>query len=333
LTVNFMCKAGRKERAAFGPVARFTCRLIGREFDAIVVSGYRHPISLLSCVLARLRGVPVILGLDTVATTRPWYRRLFRGGPVRFLYRGASCFWVPGKASEEHLLGQGVGGERIFQGMYWLDVDALVREATQLEKARGELRRQLSLAERDFWFLMVARLIPTRNVLALLRAFEQARLFTPEIGLMIVGDGPDRSSAEHYVLMNGLSNVRLFPQVDFWELGKFYVAADAFVMPSQEPYSLAVAEAAIFAKPVIAATGVGATMDYVVPDRTGFVYEGSSVTALSRAMAKMAGSPTEARRMGQAGRAVATGRSRAWVVGQLRAAVSHALAGPKGVTQ
>ena len=330
IQAEFMRDSYRDGGAQLGRAMRFLRRLGGKQFDAAVICGYKDPISLLAWIVARLRGIPLILGLDTVDVRRPGYKRLLRGAPLKCLYRNTACFWVPGKASADYLMGRGVGVDRIYQGMYSLDIDSLVKYAKRLEQERNELRSQLGVSGDLFWYLMVARLIRSRNVLALMRALAHARALGAKIGLLVVGDGPERGSAESYVAKRGMAEVKFFSQVDFVDLGRFYAAADAFVMPSSEPYSVAVVEAAIFAKPIIAANSVGASKDYVHDGRTGVVYDSESVEELSSALMGMAGNPARARRMGEAARVLAMRRGREWAVSQLRAAVLRALPGQGG---
>lgn len=300
-------------------------RIRMREYGVFVVSGYNTITSLATILMARLFGTPVVLVLDSIDGPRPWYKRMSRAIPLRVLYSLMAAFWVPGEGSRQYLLGWGVAAEKIFEGCYTLDSDVLAKETTEKDAQRTSIREAMGLRPSGFLFLMAARLIPSRHVFVLLGAFEGAKAQCPDIQLMIVGDGPDRPKAEEHANTRHLKDVHFTSQVDFTQLKDFYAAADAFVMPSEEPYSLALVQAAISARPMIASDTVGASKDFIVPGQSGLVYEGQSIAGLTSAMIAMATNTDDAKAMGRRAQARALRRNASWAAEQLGHAVRACL--------
>jgi glycosyltransferase involved in cell wall biosynthesis len=120
----------------------------------------------------------------------------------------------------------------------------------------------------------------------------------PDIGLLVVGDGPERESLKE--------QARHLPQVFFlgfqdWDqLPRFYAAADLFVLPSRrEPWGLVVNEAMASGLPVLATRRVGAVQDLVLEGQTGFVVPENDADALASAIDRACQSTDRLRTMGE----------------------------------
>ena len=114
--------------------------------------------------------------------------------------------------------------------------------------------------------LCVSRLLPYKNVDAVIRAFR-----TPALAgrrLMVVGEGPDRAR------LNALGgcNVRLLGTVSDAELRWLYASCAGLVAASHEDYGLTPLEAAAFGKPT-AALRWGGYLDTVEEGATGVFFD------------------------------------------------------------
>jgi glycosyltransferase involved in cell wall biosynthesis len=125
------------------------------------------------------------------------------------------------------------------------------------------------------FFLCVTRLLPYKNVTAVVSAF--ARLL--EERLAIVGVGPD----EPRVRAAAGPNVRLLGAVADEELRWLYANSRAIVAAAHEDYGLTPLEAAAFGKPAIVLRA-GGFLDTVDEGRTGHFFEEAEPDAIAEAV-------------------------------------------------
>ncbi len=95
--------------------------------------------------------------------------------------------------------------------------------------------------------LMVSRLTEEKNISLALEAFKIVRKKLPGVGLVVVGDGPEKFSSQEGVVFVGWQE----------DLSTFYKGADVFVQTSLfEGYGLSLVEAGLSGLPVVS-TPVG----------------------------------------------------------------------------
>lgn len=192
------------------------------------------------------------------------------------------------------------------------------------------VRRRYGLAGRPV-IVCVSRLVRRKGQDALIRALPLVRATVPDAALLIVGDGPYRSTLER--LARGVAGVVFTGSVSWPELPQHYAAGTVFAMPCRtrrrgldvEGLGMVFLEASASGLPVIAGDSGGAP-DAVLQDVTGFVVDGRDLTALAGRLAGLLADPAAAARMGAAGRA--------WVQAQWRwetqaARLAALLAGPE----
>lgn len=214
--------------------------------------------------------------------------------------------------------------------------------AGELEKARGHLRhdriaylpngvdsrrfatgdgaafRQKHQIPSDaFVILNISRIDPQKNQALLLEAFSEFIREQPKAFLVLIGPEtqPDYATTLRKLVSDGRlnSSVRLLPGLrnDDPALLQAYHAADVFVLPSRhEPFGIVVLEAWSAGKAVIA-NHVGGLRALIRDGENGlFISPGTEGTArdLVQRLRSLAKDPELRRRLGESGRAEATGR-------------------------
>lgn len=135
-------------------------------------------------------------------------------------------------------------------------------------------------------FLFVGRLAPEKNVSLLINAFRTLHAHYQETALLIVGDGPERSSLMQ--MAHDMDSVHFAGYVVFPELVKYYKMSDILVLPSEyEPWGLVVNEAMTFGLPVIVSDKVGCRVDLVEDGKNGFVFESGNKLMLIESMERL----------------------------------------------
>jgi glycosyltransferase involved in cell wall biosynthesis len=142
--------------------------------------------------------------------------------------------------------------------------------------------------------LFVGRLIELKGVDYLIRAFAKFSGFK-DVGLLIVGDGPERNRLKKLCEDLNLTNVvfvwspnELFPP----EIDRYFVLCDILVLPSitlkmHEEWGLVVNEAMSVGKPVIVSGSVGCAYELVKNAVNGYIVPEKNLDALFEAMEKL----------------------------------------------
>jgi phosphatidylinositol alpha-1,6-mannosyltransferase len=175
--------------------------------------------------------------------------------------------------------------------------------------ARAQLRARYGLGERPV-VVCISRLVPRKGQDMLIRALPDIRSRVDGAALVVVGGGPHaetlhRLAADcgvdaHVVFTGGVPNA---------ELPAHYAMADVFAMPCRtrgagldvEGLGIVFLEASATAVPVVAGDSGGAP-ETVREGETGRVVDGRSHDAIVGAISDLLADPSNARRMGQAGR-------------------------------
>ena len=235
--------------------------------DAVGVGGWNQPAFWRALVYCRTRRVPLLVWVESTARDER-----SGSGPLerakRLMIRGASGFFVPGRASAEYVRSFGVPDERI----------ALAPNAVDAEIFGGAAVERSG--RRTCTFLYAGRLDPEKGLDVLLRAFARV-----PGELVVAGSGPEEARLR--ALADG--RVRFLGPLDRDELVPVYRDADAFVLPSRsEPWGMVLNEAAAAGLPLVATDGVGAAHDLVEDGGNGFRVPVGDEDALAAALTRLA---------------------------------------------
>ena len=235
--------------------------------DAVGVGGWNQPAFWQALLYCRARRIPLLVWVESTARdVRP------ESAPLelakRVLIRGASGFFVPGRASAEYVRSFGIPDEQIALAPNAVDAEIFGRAAVDRS------------ASEACTFLDAGRLDAEKGLDVLLRAFRRA-----PGRLVVAGSGPEeerlRALADDRVRFTGpLARDDLVP---------LYAEADVFVLPSRsEPWGMVLNEAAAAALPLVATEGVGAAYDLVEDGVNGFRVPVGDEEALAAAMTRLA---------------------------------------------
>ena len=135
----------------------------------------------------------------------------------------------------------------------------------------------------DFIVLMVSRLVREKNVGLAIRAFSNFVQEFPAMGLVIVGDGPERANLESRIKNSELRNAVRF---EGWQsdLVSYYKTADLYLLTSNfEGYARSVIDAAAAGLPIIM-TDVGVAGEIIRDQESGRVVPVGGLRALVAAL-------------------------------------------------
>jgi glycosyltransferase involved in cell wall biosynthesis len=281
------------------PNARATLRE-GR-FDAVMVHGYTCRFEIQVVRAARRLGVPVLLRgelTDARGYETKWYRRLLRERYLKWFYKQIDTFCYIGENARRHLLRLGVSEERMFFSPY--SVGSRLFEEQHARLDRDQCRRDLGISSEQFVILFSGKFIPRKAPLLLLEAISRLA-DRDKLTLLMLGDGELRSEVEvrAKALLGGRALLPGF--VNQTQLGRYFRAADVFVLPSLfETWGLVVNEGMHFGLPAIVSSAVGCAPDLIREGETGLVFSSGSADGLAACFQRLLDDPEQVRAMGAA---------------------------------
>lgn len=149
-------------------------------------------------------------------------------------------------------------------------------------------RASMGFSENDILLVYTGRLSPEKNLSFLIRSFAGVAKAYKNLGLLLVGDGPERDNLTDLVDHLGMSSkVKFFGMVPYEDIRRYLATGDIYATASiTEVHPLSVIEAMAVGLPVlgIKSPGVG---DIVQDGVNGYLAEDEDLAAFTAIMVKM----------------------------------------------
>jgi glycosyltransferase involved in cell wall biosynthesis len=281
---------------------------VWRELDvfrpnAVIVYGYNSATTMLATFWTMRRRVPLLMRSDSNVVDeerKTRFRRAFKRLFLRRLARHVCAFLTVGTNNRQYWLRYGAKPQQTFSAGYAVDNEYFRREADQYRSTRQQIRSENGWRY-PYLLLYVGRLSWEKGADVLIEAMRRISPLRPDIGLLVVGDGPERESLKEQA--RHLPQVFLLGFKDWKQLPRFYAAADLLVVPSRiDQWGLVVNEAMASGLPVLATRKVGAVQDLILEGQTGFVAPENDAGALASAIDRACQSTDRLRTMGEEAR-------------------------------
>lgn len=252
--------------------------IIGRfNPDVLIVSGYDNLAFWSAMFHARRRRKPLILWFESSLLSA-----VYTSGPVaaakRFFVQRADACVAFGTKATECVLALGADPDRVFTGINTVDMD-WYREERRTIRGKTAFATERSKYP-PIMLLYVGRLVEGKNIGRLLDAV--GRLQDPDIGLFIVGSGPQEDALKDLCQRRGLANMYFEGFRQQADLPRYYVLADALVLPStREVWGLVVNEALASGLYVLCSDRTGAGYDLIKDGWNGALFDPHSEDQLA----------------------------------------------------
>jgi glycosyltransferase involved in cell wall biosynthesis len=250
--------------------------------DVLIVSGYDSLAFWSAMLRARTLHTPLVLWFESSLLSA-----VHSSGPIaaakRFFVQRADAYVPFGTKARECLVALGADPRSIFTGLNTVDMD-------WYRRASAAIRQQSSFAvERSQYppvmLLYVGRLVECKNARRLLEAL--TRLHDPDIGLFVVGSGPEGEDLKAFCRLHDVRSVYFEGFKQQAELPKYYALADALVLPStREVWGLVVNEALATGLYVLCSDRAGATYDLIREGWNGRAFDPYDVDQLTEMIRK-----------------------------------------------
>jgi L-malate glycosyltransferase len=183
----------------------------------------------------------------------------------------------------------------------FVNCDVYVRDSAKV----AAMRPRYAAAEEKL-FVHLSNFRPVKRILDVIEIFARVAKALPA-RLMMIGDGPDRSAAEHLALRLGVADrIRFLGKQD--NVNELLPLADLMLMPSEmESFGLAALEAMACSVPTIA-TRVGGVPELIDDGLNGLLFPLGDVEAMAAAAIALLGNEPRLRGMAAAARKNASDR-------------------------
>jgi glycosyltransferase involved in cell wall biosynthesis len=173
--------------------------------------------------------------------------------------------------------------------------------------SRAAMRSEMNIGEHEVVVGHVGGMIPSRDQVTLIRAFQKMKITVPDARLVMIGDGPLRGDLESIVRESGVASSVQF--IGYTErIGDYLSAMDIYVNSTvDEGFGIAVIEAMIAGLPVVLANA-GAHPELITDGKTGLLYPGGDVMALTERLVKLANDTVLRRELASAAAPIARSR-------------------------
>jgi glycosyltransferase involved in cell wall biosynthesis len=237
---------------------------------AVLLTQFRYAFDWTAFATARASGVPVWIRQETQdeAFVRSRLKGVMRAWYYRCLYSQVAHGFFIGERNMAHLLKHGIPRSRLSRAPY-ATVDRFKGAgAGELEERRRNTRKALGLAPEQWVVAFSGKFIEKKSPALVLNAVERlAQRSALKLAVMLIGSGEQeamlRARAQSLVA-RGIPV--LFPGfVNQSQIGDYYLAADAMVLPSQrmgETWGLVVNEALQAGCGVVMSEAVGCAAEF-----------------------------------------------------------------------
>ncbi|MBI4446462.1 MAG: glycosyltransferase family 4 protein [Acidobacteria bacterium] len=275
------------------------------KFDFLWVHGYGRAYNLFAIAIAKCMRLPVLVRDESTETSTK------RGALKERLSRLFFCVLrnqvdkclAIGSSNREYYLQRGVRPEKIVLMPYAVNNDFFRDRASQAERNRDALRRQLELDASRPVILYASKFTERKRARDLLEAYtflSPDGKAEPAPYLLLIGEGTMLDSLKSRVAERGWDSVRFLGFKNQTELPSYYDLCDVFVLPSfNEPWGLVINEVMNASKAVIVSDQVGCAKDLVKEGQNGCIFQAGNVLDLHRALCRVLADRQRCRQMGR----------------------------------
>lgn len=227
----------------------------------------------LLCKALRTRFIWWTHGFDHAPRNRAPGLATLRRMVMRAALRHADGVIVFSEQGRRSLLRAGVRRDRLVRADNTLDTAALTALAGEFSRCdRARWCDEFGLDPSRRYLIFVGRLTRSKRVMDVVRVLERVAEHRPEVGLLVVGDGPEQERLHRYVASRGIAGVHLLGAVyDDVQLAKLFATAEVAITPAN--VGLTIVQAFCFGLPFVTAESDshGPEIQYLVDGQNGFL--------------------------------------------------------------
>jgi len=255
--------------------------------DAILIYGWAYASHLK--VLRHFKNkVPIIFrGDSNLLREQSGFKTLLRFALLKWIYTHVDHALYVGTNNKAYFKKYGLKEQQLNFAPHAIDNERFAQNRDEEAKA---LRDELGLNDKDILILFAGKFEDIKSPFLLLEAFQSIN--KENVHLLLVGNGALENDLKLKAAGNpnihfmGFQNQSYIPVV--------YQACDLFCLPSKsETWGLAINEAMVCQKAVLASDKVGSAIDLIIPGNNGAIFKESALADLVLQLNTLAGKKRE----------------------------------------
>lgn len=238
--------------------------------DAILVYGWKFK-SHLKVLRHYKNKIPVWFRGDSVLLNeKKGLKSYLKKLSLRWVYKHIDKAFYSGTNNKFYFEKNGVKQNQLIKAFHAVENERFENTGGKHSYYAKAFREELKIPDADFAFLFAGKLIPTKDLGTLIKAFSMIK--KKNVHLVIVGNGPEEKS-----LKSNNTNVLNLHFLHFQNqkvMPGIYHMCDVFVLPSVgETWGLSVNEAMAAGKAILISDSCGSAIDLVKNEENGFIFK------------------------------------------------------------
>lgn len=265
--------------------------------DILILGGYSYSACWAAFLWAKIKRKKTIIWSSSNANdkSRSFLKEKLKG----VLVSKCDAANVYGQRSRDYLVRLGMQKSKIFITGNTTDNHFYYDQTLKLKSNRRVLYEKHNVPDHNF--LYIGRFSPEKNILFLLKTYQRLKAEKCDWGLILIGDGPQRSEIENYINKYAVKDVHMpgFKQKE--DIPLYLALANVLILPSiYESWGLVVNEAMAAGLPVLVSKKCGCYPDLIKDGINGFHFDPFDETQLLKYMKKISHEKEFLTKMGQA---------------------------------
>lgn len=247
------------------------------KFDAVLV--YRWSLYSHFLILQSFGVTPKLLfrGDSHLLAAKPGLKNFIKRLVTRFVYRKTDIAFYVGTYNKQYYLNSGFRVEQLKYAPHAIDNQRFSENREEWEKKANAERVILGISPDDLVFLYAGKFYDVKNLVFLIRAFQQTS--NKYYRLLLIGNGEQEeqlkaiAASDQRILFADFRNQTEMPLV--------YRLGDVFILPSKrETWGLGVNEAMACSRPAIVSDSCGCAPELIIEGVTGATFQHDSMPEL-----------------------------------------------------
>lgn len=196
--------------------------------------------------------------------------------PLFNIWKNAGAIIAYSSFAKKYFCDIGIDREHIFVCQNTLVVEAFDEQISRYSREQIEQTRSKFTSKNGKIILYVGAIESRKRIKDLIDAFEIVQKKTNNVSLVIIGGGSQLDEIKRYASRN--NNIFVLGQIITGVI-EYFLACDLFILPSEG--GLALNQAMICGKPVIASSADGTEFDLIHEGENGHLFSEANITELS----------------------------------------------------
>lgn len=257
------------------------------KYDVVIISGFTDVTAQLAYIKCKIENIPVILWSELTGNYLSKFNTLYFLIASIFIKHSDAVIVPSTKSKNYHTRLSGLTNN-IFISPNTIDGDKYINKSKKYWEASDLIKKNLSITTKKN-ILFVGRFIKLKCIDNLIKAYISIKADMDDVGLILVGDGPEKSHLKELCRNAGIKDVYFQGFVSGEdEKIKYYSISDILVLPSLfELHPLVLPEAMACSLPIITTKVVGSANDNIVNGKNGYIIDTENVEQLRYTLMKI----------------------------------------------